>query len=60
MTRSQGTVSVCILYILEQWSSAEDTHDETPVAGISGKIVNIFIKTKNSQKMMIIADKVNS
>ena len=52
-------MSVCILYILEQWSSTkEDTHDETPMAGISGKIVE-FIKTKNSQKMLLI-NKVNS
>ena len=59
MTRSQGTVSVCILYILEQWSSTkEDTHDETPEAGITVEKLKIFIKTKNSQNLLLIADKV--
>ena len=52
-------MSVCILYILEQWSSTkEDTHDGTPEAGITVEKFNIFVKTKNSQKMLLIADKV--
>ena len=52
-------MSVCSLYILEQWSSTkEDTHDGTPEAGITVEKLKIFIKTKNSQNLLLIADKV--